>query len=356
MAWLRKMGGGADEVFYNFDGTKVTKLKVKIEKPGNYGLAYISGDITNDKPTIIDWGNGEKTTLATPITNETQANASTDFYTNYSNPGEYEISIDGWYNHFQCYAYNLKKDGITKISNVLIEIIQVSNLIIDFNYTFAKCWKLATIPDGLFDKNTNATSFTETFSNCQGLTSIPSGLFDKNVNATSFNYTFSNCQGLTSIPSGLFNNNTSVTEFDGTFFECYYLANIPSGLFNNNTSVTKFNGTFKSCSKLTTIPPGLFDNNTKVTDFKGVFDGCRSLTNIPSGLFDKNVNVNIFDFVFFDCENLTGETPYTLSDGKKIKLWDRDEANGFAKPKIGYRAFSNCFGLTDYKDIPSSWK
>ena len=407
-------GGGVDtnKVFYNFNPQKVTILKVKIEKPGNYGLGSIIGVISKDKPTIIDWGNGKSTTLTTLISVSTQAKNSTDFYAYYSEAGEYEISIDGWYNHFQCCDINTIKSGVTQINEVLIEISQVSSLITHFGSTFRDCKNLTEIPTGLFDKNVNVTnfqwafynckslteipnglfdsntkvtSFWSTFSDCSSLTEIPSGLFDKNVNVTDFQWAFANCKSLTEIPnglfdknanvtdfshvfsgcsslteipSGLFDNNTIVTDFGDTFFGCSGLTSIPSGLFDKNIKVTRFESTFSNCSSLTNIPSSLFGKNTAVTDFKSTFSSCSSLTSIPSGLFDKNKKVTNFDGIFYNCYNLTGETPYTLSsDGvTRIKLWDRNGTNGFAKPTKTYTAFYKCRSLTDYEKIPTDWK
>lgn len=196
---VKKDGGGVDtnEVFYNFDGTKVTKLKVKIEKPGYYGLANISGDISEDKPTIINWGNGQPTKLTTPITSGSGANNSTDWHTNYDKPGEYEISIDGWYNHFKCCDASIIKPGVTQINYVLTEIIQVSSLITSFSYTFYNCTGLTSIPIWLFDKNPNVTDFESVFMGCSSLTRIPIGLFDKNTNIDNIQQAFAGCSNIT---------------------------------------------------------------------------------------------------------------------------------------------------------------
>lgn len=179
------------------DENKTTKLKVKIEKPGNYGLGYINGDISEDKPTIIDWGNGMSTKLTTPITSYMKAKNSTDFYITYSEPGEYEISIDGWYNHFACYDFETWKSGVTQIYEVLIEVVQVSSLITSFFYTFSACSSLTSIPSGLFENNTNVTDFFSAFYGCSSLTNIPSGLFNKNAKVTDFSLAFIGCSNLT---------------------------------------------------------------------------------------------------------------------------------------------------------------
>ena len=89
------------------------------------------------------------------------------------------------------------------------------------------------------------------FSSCYNLTSIPDGLFDKCIEATSFNSCFYECSGLTSIPTGLFDNNPEVTDFSNCFYHCTSLTSIPEGLFDNNTKVTNFGNCFNYCRNLT---------------------------------------------------------------------------------------------------------
>ena len=168
----------------------------------------------------------------------------------------YNYSSD---NYAPWYVY---KDKITNIT--LPEALTLIG-----NYAFYQCRNLKYIPEGLFDKCTEVTSFDGTFYYCDNLTEIPAGLFDNNTKVASFHSTFSHCESLTSIPAGLFDSCTEVTTFYGTFYKCKSLQTIPEGLFDNNTKVTKFSNTFTECSNLKEIPEGLFDYNTKVTDFGG---------------------------------------------------------------------------------------
>lgn len=163
---------------------------------------------------------------------------------------------------------------------------------------FDGCRSLQSIPSGLFDKNTQVTSFGSCFAGCSSLTSIPEGLFKKNTLVTDFSYCFNSCTSLQSIPSGLFDKNTAVTTFNSCFYGCSSLQSIPSRLFDNNTAVTSFNNCFYGCSSLTSIPSKLFDNNTAVTSFSSCFRVCSSLTSIPSGLFDHNTAVTTFSDCF----------------------------------------------------------
>ena len=179
------------------------------------------------------------------------------------------------------------------------------------------------------------------FNGCTSLTSIPSGLFDNCVNVTNFDYCFSYCTSLTSIPSGLFDNCIKVRTFSNCFNECASLVEVPSGLFNNCINVTGLMSCFAWCTNLVSIPSGLFDNCINVTNFDSCFYGCSSLALIPSGLFDNCVNVTNFRCCFILCRSLTGNAP---------TLWERVNVTVYPA------CFYECYNLSNYADIPSTWK
>ena len=280
----------------------------------------------------------------------------------------------------------------------------------DFWDTFGRL-AITEIPEGLFDKCTEVTDFSGAFRECSELTSIPAGLFDNNTEVTSFGYVFEKCTGLKNIPAGLFKNCTEVTDFSGAFRECTALTSIPEGLFDKctevtdfayafkNTAITKipaglfdkctevtiFNSTFENTA-ITEIPTGLFDKCTKTTNFnmvfkgtsittipEGLFDKCTeaayfhtafantAITEIPVGLFDKCTKVINFYGTFSGCTALTGDSPYTTInvDGNDVKvhLYERSSyPEHFAAPQHLMTCFKSCTGLTDYANIPASWK
>ena len=257
----------------------------------------------------------------------------------------------------------------------------------DFSGAFDRCDALTSIPEGLFDKNTKVTTFKWTFSNCDLLNTIPDKLFSYNSLATDFYGTFQNCTaltavpeklfegcksilvfeqtfsytGLTSIPEGLFNGLTSIIGFDGTFHSCSNLNSIPEGLFKSNINIERFNSTFAGCTALTDIPKGLFNNCTKVKSFNWMFATCTGLINIPTELFDNNTKVTDFNNTFKGCTTLSGESPYTIInvDGTDVKvhLYERSSyPEHFAAITSYASCFYNCTGLTDYANIPGSWK
>ena len=93
-----------------------------------------------------------------------------------------------------------------------------------------------------------------------------------------------------------------------------------------------------------------------MTEFTDCFNGCTGLTAIPAGLFANCPAVTEFTDCFNGCTGLTGETPYTMVDGKKIKLWERSPENGFTKVTSRDDCFNGCTGLSDYAEIPAGWK
>ena len=218
-------------------------------------------------------------------------------------------------------------EGCTGLTNIPERLFDKCTEVTSFGHVFSSCSALTSIPEGLFDNCTKVTEFSGAFKNCSKITEIPNRLFDKCTEVTTFYETFSGAkireipEGLfdyntkvtnfgrcfaycnfSYIPANLFINNTQVVAFDGAFYSCTKLTDIPDRLFNSCTEVADFGGTFAECTSLTSIPTGLFDNNRKVTNFVtyvgnykyGCFNGCKSLTSIPEGLFDKCTEVITF--------------------------------------------------------------
>ena len=251
-------------------------------------------------------------------------------------------------------TYLFDGSGLTSIpANLLRSCVMVTNL----GYAFENCPNLTSIPEGLFAANTKATTFTAVFKNCTGLTSISENLFANNTAATNFGSAFYGCTGLTSIPEDLFANSANATTFSSVFYGCTGLTSIPAGLFTKQTKVTTgLASAFYGCTGLTSIPETLFATNTAVTSFNSTFYGCTGLTSIPAGLFDNNKKVTNFGKTFMGCNALTGESPYTEIDGVKVHLYDRTTALGFSSVSTKTDCFDGCTGLSDYNDIPTTWK
>ena len=221
--------------------------------------------------------------------------------------------------------------------------------------------KLKELKRSIFDGLSTIDNISYVFSGCTGLTNIPEGLFDKCTEVTDFEGLFEECEGLTNIPEGLFDYCTKVSLFRYAFFNCTNLTSIPDGLFDKCTEVDSFNGTFSGCASLTSIPEGLFDKCTAVTNFAQTFANCAALTSIPEGLFDKCTDIKYFTYTFEGCTALTGESPYTTINVNgadiKVHLYERSSYPEYFTAPTGYKkCFNACVGLSDYANIPASWK
>lgn len=113
---------------------------------------------------------------------------------------------------------------------------------------------------------------------------------------------------------------------------------------------------FENCNNLITFVGVLDDIYLTDNSVQSLFAGCTKLKKILPNIFDNCRKLTNFRDCFNGCSNLTGESPYTMVNGKKIKLWERSPENGFAKPTVYDGCFRGCTNLSDYDSIPSSWK
>lgn len=143
----------------------------------------------------------------------------------------------------------------------------------------------------------------------------------------------------------------------GAVFARTAITEIPEELFAACPEVKDFTYAFSNCKGLKTLPEALFASNRKVSSFSYTFDDCSSLEEIPVGLFDKCRMVIDFTSTFEGCHSMKGESPYTMIDGVKYHLYERHlDDEQFLTPEYVYDCFLNCKGLSDYSEIPSSWK
>ena len=166
---------------------------------------------------------------------------------------------------------------------------------------------------------------------------------------------FYGCNNLDTLPVDGSNNAinhqglNTVKRFSSTFRQTG-ITSIPNGLFDFASAAISFTNTFVFCQGLTSIPSGLFDNNTEVRDFSSVFRNCRSVVGIPSQFFTNNQKVTTFENAFnmaTTSNSLIGVTP-TDSNGDEI--WERTPT------PVGTDCFAFCSGLTNFGDIPLSFK
>lgn len=236
-------------------------------------------------------------------------------------------------------------------------------------YLFCNCPKLKSIPEDLFVPFGEAKlKFTAVFAGCSSLEEIPAKLFASNSKAKQFSETFADCVSLKSIPEGLLDACVDITTVKGMFHGCTALESIPQGLFANNVAITSFEKTFAECVKLKSIPEDLFSSigtKTSSVTFSQCFAECASLESIPAGLFDTVRRINYIDGCFENCISLKGESPYTIitaEDGTqtKVHLYERTKGTDFPNAPTSSSAHAGCFAgcikLSDYKNMPDTWK
>lgn len=217
---------------------------------------------------------------------------------------------------------------------------------------------LESIPEGLLDPLVNLNRAINLFAECTELKNIPKGLFDKNPKLDEATGVFRST-AISEIPEGLFDNCTMLTNIFQSFYDCPYLKEIPASLLANCTMLKNISGLFSYCSGLDSIPDGLLANCTVIENVQELFYGCTALKTVPVSLFDNCLNLNNVTGLFYGCSSLTGESPYTIIDGNKVHLYERnDHFQAPFKKWIGqYRtAFFGCTKLDDYESIPEDWK
>ena len=306
---------------------KFNPLGISNKKSNNISSFKIQGGsltiifITPVEDCVVDFGDGTKQTY-------TGNNKSTQVTHSYSESNIYTIKIIGNHSNFRA-------------SRNTIEIIQISNSITSCSSMFRNCSSLTEIPSTLKIPN-SIIGCSYMFDGCSSLTTIPSTLIIPNSVIDCLGM-FRGCSSLTAIPSTLTIPN-SVDRCSYMFDSCSSLTAIPETLTIPN-SVTNCSSMFDGCSSLTTIP-STFTIPNSVTDCAGMFRDCSSLTSDISNIWPSTWNftgtINI-SYMFYNCVKVVGIVPAD-------KLW-----NSRKKFTSSY-CFYNCTSLTNYDEIPGSWK
>ena len=101
----------------------------------------------------------------------------------------------------------------------------------------------------------------------------------------------------------------------------------------------------------------MFDHNANVSDISQAFSHCTKLKQIPVTLFDHMRMLQTTSEMFYNCASLTGESPYTVINGSKVHLYERQNyPSEFLKIDNHSNTYLNCTGLSDYGSIPEEWK
>jgi len=144
--------------------------------------------------------------------------------------------------------------------------------------------------------------------------------------------------------------------FAGAFGEATNLTTIPENLFSGFSGTPNnymFFETFKGCTGLTEIPTYLFAgiNKPSTALFMRTFENCTGVTAIPENLFLDMTGTpaeEMYVQTFAGCSNLRGQSA-RLNGDYFYDLWPD-------LPNVFDAMYYGCTGLTDYADIPMSWK
>ena len=313
----------------------------------------------------VDYGDGS--TAETFTANLSSANKHA-----YANIGEYTVTIttDNIITAFSFRAnarlYKVENNSLdmSGVKTVKECFYNCTNLISVSANVFSKCVEatngesifygckfLASVPAGLLGSLTKVTSFNGVFQNCAALSSVPSGLFQGLTAAKTVNSGF-NGSGITEIPAKFFAGCSSMTQIYYTFYNCKSLATIAADAFEGCNKVTEFYAAFNSCTSLTSIPASMFSDMTGLSSIEYCFQSCENLTSIPTTLFDRNRNLKNYEYAFMNCTALTGESPYTMINGNKVHLYERENYPDDFQAPSGYDGcFRNDELLTDFATI-----
>lgn len=270
---------------------------------------------------FVDWGDG---TAIQQVTSVTDANRVHTF----ASAGVYEIVMQGFIPGWSVNNNSAIRSLITGV--------------IDWGRTgmgkinFFGCNNLSSIPsnaDMILNGGTDEDGDGIRNENGIGYAGL--------ANVRDFS-TFMRNTSLSAIPAGLFDFASLATDFSDAF-SATPITSVPADLFKENILVQSFASTFGGCINLTTVPLDLFDFNPLVLSFSGTFRNC---INISSGViqFTNNTSVTIFDRVysmFTSSNSISGTAP---------AIWSR-----LPLPS-GVEAFRNCINLTNFDDIPASFK
>lgn len=292
----------------------------------------------------VDWGDGS----------EVESLSGTFPDHAYAAGGVYEVAVKG-----EVFKLNAgsslilvkNRDAVSYMTGV---ILWGNTGLTSMERAFYKATNLTSIPADTQESFYDVTTFKYAF--CQTpLTEIPAGLFAHAPNATDFEGCFSGCASLTTIPAGLFTPCVSAQKMKEVFSGCKALGHIPDNLFAGCSAVTSFFRVFWWCDGLETVGNGVFDGCTEVTDFGQSFYNCGKLQSVPAGIFDDCRKAADFKNAFNNAKSLTGESPYTVVDGTKVHLYERNAHSGAFAPVTGYGScFAGCTGLTDYAAIEAA--
>ena len=315
--------------------------------PSEYDLAWeITTTQSNTEYTIylepgssmanVYWGEDDQMSILSP------GNASNLTYT-YSTPGTYIVELTGSnISRFQAGVDQASKNLVTRVLNM--NLAGYGGSYTEILGEFYNCTNLTSFAPGcILGPRENMTG---TFSGCVNLAgNIPNLSNLASQSGLGIDYAFKNCSSLTGFAPG-FSIDSTVVSLRSTFEGCSSLPYIPaiSGSF-----IYDLRDTFNGCSSATHFATG-FKIPGSVSYLNSAFKNTLALQEIPSSIWPTyflNHDVDISQMFYRDTVQ-AGIPTGTLPAGV---LWEDPVINFNATD-----AFKNCTSLSNYDDIPSTWK
>lgn len=310
--------------------------KMQVLLTGNYVSIEVSGGSVN-----IDWGDG--------ITNNESSHTYTD------GNALHNVSLD-----------SAKENvGVTFAEDNIVAFWTVGNTSIYVD-TLKRQSKLEYVSEDVFFNNKLA-DLSEFFYRCSSLKEIPKSIFISKGDATNIGDSyyvygiFGECFKLKSIPAGLFDNFKKVDMAVSAFINCKAIESVPRGLFDKmekllqidyeKYSYSNVKGIFTGCNSLKEVPFDIFDKNP-IKAFHGTF----AYTALTVGLLPVSLKKPAVShhYVYYACpiEKIIGrtETPATI-DTYSIP----STVSKIYVPDSAIEAYKTATNWSAYKDKIVGW-
>jgi len=215
---------------------------------------------------------------------------------------------------------------------------------------------ISSLPPDTRGAFSSVTSFDYAFRNCSNLKESDPNLFAYAEKAVSFYGCFAETD-VTRLYGQMFKNCKSMEVCTNIFNSCKELVSLPDSLFAYCVNLKDASYAFWGCYNIVNAPGSLFAFCSEMQDVAEMFYQCTNLKTLGTSLFDRCRKIQDFSSCFFDDTKLSGESPYSIINGQKIHLYERQKYTDYFVNPV---RFTNCFektmGLSDYTRIPSNWK
>ena len=268
--------GGAgsrwDEKHYSFEASIPSDNYAFTLRVATSDKAYtMDATDTYINPITVDWGDGT-----------TEEYSSGDMSHTYTTQGDYKITVlstTGNMPYFTCSPTGV----IKRILTPLLTCYTGNNPRKTFDEFLRNESNCRSLPRKFFVKNSQITSMNSTFQfyGWIGQMYIPSDLFHYTPNVTDMRFLFSYAR-FRVLPDGIFDKCTEVTTFASALNTFYGINTMSSNIFDKCTKVTDFSTCFGSVSSNVTLPR-LWER-TNVTNYSSCFQKAtagKNYTDVP---------------------------------------------------------------------------